>query len=247
MAVNLVEVFTSIQGEGPYTGVRQVFIRFSGCNLSCCYCDTDFSLRPYFRVETNPGQGDFISLSNPVETDTVAAIIKGNVSATAVHSISVTGGEPLLHTEFIKRLGTILKEWGFRIYLETNGTLPENLVKVMPVIDIISMDIKLPETSGYDNLWDRHAEFLQRGSEKEIFVKVVVSSETKKSTLLKTCNLIKEVNQDIPLIIQPVTSYEGLQVKSLCVKELMKMQKMALHYISDVRVIPQMHKIMGQL
>nr|WP_269438052.1 7-carboxy-7-deazaguanine synthase QueE [Phosphitispora fastidiosa] len=243
----MVEVFTSIQGEGPYTGVRQVFIRLSGCNLSCRYCDTDCAFGQYFRVETSPGSGRFTSLPNPAETDTVAGIITDAVSAAAVHSISLTGGEPLLQPEFISQLGSVLKAEGFRIYLETNGTLPEELAEVMPVIDIISMDIKLPDTSGYDDLWDRHAEFLKKSAEKEVFVKVVVSSETKDSVLIKTCNLIREVDHRIPLIIQPVTPHQGLPVRPMSIVALMELQEKALQYISDVRVIPQVHKFMGQL
>ncbi len=247
MAANLVEVFTSIQGEGPYTGVRQVFVRFSGCNLSCRYCDTVHIPGPSFRFEKCPGKRNFTSLPNPAETDTVARIITGAVSAATVHSVSLTGGEPLLQADFIGKLSKVLRAGGFRIYLESNGTLPESLAEVMPVLDIISMDIKLPDTSGYDDLWDRHAEFLKTGSEKEIFVKVVVSSGTTETALIRTCNLIKEVDSNIPLIIQPVTPHPGLPVRPPCVETLADMQEKALHYISDVRVIPQVHKFMGQL
>jgi len=44
-AANLSEIFSSIQGEGPYIGCKQIFIRFSDCNLDCDYCDTDFNLK----------------------------------------------------------------------------------------------------------------------------------------------------------------------------------------------------------
>jgi len=56
---NILEIFSSIQGEGIYIGYRQLFIRFSGCNLGCKYCDTDFSESEICKIEICPGSGNF--------------------------------------------------------------------------------------------------------------------------------------------------------------------------------------------
>ena len=82
--VKIKEIFASIQGEGPYVGYKQLFIRFCGCNLKCNYCDTDFS-----------AESDCMEFS---ATELAQEVNK----YTDVHSISLTGGEPLLSVEFLK-------------------------------------------------------------------------------------------------------------------------------------------------
>ena len=78
------EIFESIQGEGPYIGVNQLFIRFSSCNLHCEYCDTDFKtdLKEY-NIE------DLLCEINKYEN---------------IHSVSLTGGEPLIESDFLYEL-----------------------------------------------------------------------------------------------------------------------------------------------
>ncbi len=89
MKTHVNEVFSSIQGEGILIGRRQVFVRFSGCNLDCNYCDTSKSRDPLL--------GDLIS--------TEELLFKINKLITPdFHSISLTGGEPLLHSDFIKEI-----------------------------------------------------------------------------------------------------------------------------------------------
>ena len=79
--VKIKEIFASIQGEGPYVGYKQLFVRFCNCNLKCNYCDTEFM----------DGK-DY----NPCElADEVNKF-------SDVHSVSLTGGEPLLQIEFLK-------------------------------------------------------------------------------------------------------------------------------------------------
>ena len=143
---NIIEIFSSIQGEGPYIGCRQIFIRFAGCNLKCDYCDTPFDKQEFCNLEVicSPSENEqFKKLKNPVS---VVQLIReiSDLNEILHHSISLTGGEPLLHRAFLKEFLTEFKNLfpKIKIYLETNGTLIDELVLIMENIDIISMDIK---------------------------------------------------------------------------------------------------------
>ncbi len=243
---NLVEVFSSTQGEGMFLGVRQVFLRFAGCNLSCPYCDTVSEPAPAFRVEPSPGTGKFDYYPNPAQPEEVSGLIR-KFNLRKCHSISLTGGEPLLHVEFIERLVTLLKDQGLRFYLETNGTLPAQLARLLAVIDIIGMDFKLPSSAKCREMWKVHRDFLQIGSAKEIFVKIVVTGETSEAEIIKTCRIISGVNAKIPLIIQPVTPHQKFKGENPPAAVIMRWQELALDYLQDVRVVPQTHKFLGYL
>lgn len=244
MDTNLIEVFSSTQGEGPYLGFRQVFLRFAGCNLACAYCDTAHDPTSHFRMETVPGSAEFTYFQNPGTVHQLAELI---IAYESVHSISLTGGEPLLHTDFISSLIEALNNPKYKIYLETNGSLPKELRKLISAVDIISMDMKIPSTSECGDMWAIHREFLKIGSQKEIFIKIVVSSATSEEEIIKTCNIIKEVDPGIPLILQPVTPSPGFAGCNPSVKQLLDQQSLAMKYIRDVRVIPQTQKFTGQL
>src|SRR6185369_17776099 len=139
------EIFSSTQGEGRLAGRRQVFIRLTDCNLDCKYCDTELEKTATCGVETKPGSAVFNHLPLPVSLQTVLGILTDWLAALpgAHHSVSITGGEPLLHAD-------ILSAWLPKIrmllpvHLETNGTLHIALKEVVQYIDFISMDMKLP-------------------------------------------------------------------------------------------------------
>src|SRR3990172_5826190 len=141
----LAEVFSSIQGEGLLVGVRQVFVRLAGCNLSCRYCDPPESrVAPFFcRVERSPGRVDFHELSNPVELDDLLKFIR-QLNRVKHHSVSLTGGEPLCQPEFVSQLIQGVHQVGLPAYLETNGSLAEPLASLEVAPDYVAMDIKLP-------------------------------------------------------------------------------------------------------
>lgn len=240
--VGLVEVFSSIQGEGLYVGCRQVFVRLAGCNLSCRYCDTfsSHSIAHYAQVETNPGQRQFALVKNPVAISVLAQRIN-QFLVSPHHSVSLTGGEPLCQWQAIAALAPMLQG---KIYLETNGTLYSELEQILPHIDIISMDIKLPSAGGRA-YWDEHRRFLQVASAKEVFVKVVITAETNDNEFDQAIDLVRTIGECIPVILQPVSPNE--HCGALDPATMLRLQERALQSIKDIRVIPQTHKFMGQL
>src|SRR5580704_6250260 len=84
----ILEIFHSIQGEGKYVGVPQVFVRLFECNMHCVWCDTPASI--------GDGKREYKDLS----LDAVLAQV--NAIYDNAHSVSITGGEPLLQDEFLK-------------------------------------------------------------------------------------------------------------------------------------------------
>ncbi|MGB9588602.1 MAG: 7-carboxy-7-deazaguanine synthase QueE, partial [Armatimonadota bacterium] len=172
------EVYSGIQGEGLLVGERQIFIRLAGCNLSCSYCDTPHAriASDRCRVEQTPGLRDFVAVSNPLAAEDVAAfVMRLNASRTLHHSVALTGGEPLVQAEFASLIARSLKRNGIRVFLETNGSLPDSLPKILPFLDYISMDIKLPSATGGPCLLDVHETFLRQAGNIETCVKMVVT------------------------------------------------------------------------
>lgn len=241
-AGQLIEVFTSVQGEGPYVGFRQLFVRLAGCNLDCAYCDTRFQAVPHCRFETVAGTGRFEPLANPVSAQDLA----GRIAALPLeeyHSVSFTGGEPLLQHRFLREVLTVLRPRP-RIYLETNGTLVAELENVISLCDIVAMDIKLPSVSGRP-LPETHAPFLKVAAKREVFVKTVVSDQTTSAEMRRAVGLIHSIDDRIPLIIQPVT-VNG-RPGPVSGTRLLELQHLALEQLTNVRVIPQTHHITGVL
>jgi len=105
------EIFSSIQGEGVSMGVPSVFVRLSGCNLHCAWCDTKYT---WDWTQYDP-QREIIVLN--------ADDIARRVSAAGIHNVVITGGEPLLQQRSLGLLGSLLKDQHHRIEVETNGTI----------------------------------------------------------------------------------------------------------------------------
>ncbi len=241
------EIFSSIQGEGYLAGRRQIFIRLTDCNLDCKYCDTDHAKSEFCRVETKPGAAAFRLLNQPLAVGQIHGIIADWLAALpgAHHSISITGGEPLLSADLLKSWLPDLRGL-LPIHLETNGTMYIALEQVIQHVDYISMDMKLPSTSGCtENLWDLHRLFLQTAHARDVSVKIVVGDETDLGEIDQTCNIIEAVDSTIPLFIQPITLADGLI--GIKAGHLMRLQELASSMLPDVRVIPQMHKLLGAL
>ena len=239
----LIEIFSSYQGEGPYVGQPMTFLRFQDCALSCRYCDTpaSFEKHPQFRVESPPRSQRFELHPNPIDGPALSRLLDSFEDP----FLSLTGGEPLQHADF-------LREWlpglgsRFRILLETNGVLPAALTKVLPWIDIVSMDLKLPSVTGMRSYWREHAEFLRLARGKEIYVKLVVTQPTDLEEWLEAVALVEAEAPEAPFILQPVTPYGSVreEIHPGHLRELFDLSKGRLH---DVRVIPQVHPRLGIL
>ncbi len=244
------EIFQSIQGEGIHLGNRQVFVRFSGCNLSCYYCDTETTAKvndsKYQKTEETPCLLKFDDgikkIPNPVTLeDAVNAVNTLAHKKDLFHSVSFTGGEPLLQVDFMK---SMFKDIKLKKYLETNGTLPDHLNEIINEIDYIAMDFKLPSATKCAPYFTEHKKFLEIAAYKEVFVKAVFSSETKVMEIDEMVTIIADIDKTIPLVLQPVSSHKG--AKYTATKEQMIVfQSLAKRKLDKVLVIPQTHKMMG--
>ena len=236
----MIEIFSSVQGEGKYLGCRQIFVRFSGCNLNCAYCDTNFLRADFCKVETAAGSMKFRDEKNPLNAAQVAEIIKNFSKEVPTQAVSFTGGEPLLHWRFIGEVASLIKDLDVKIFLETNGTLFNEFERVSGAIDIVSMDIKLGQ-----NLFDVHEKFLRAAQSKDLYVKIVVTGETTREEFLSAVDLIANVDARILLIVQPVTPVKGICAASA--EKILSLQAAALRRLKDVRIIPQTHRFMNLL
>ncbi|MFA4858077.1 MAG: 7-carboxy-7-deazaguanine synthase QueE [Candidatus Margulisiibacteriota bacterium] len=244
----LFEIFDSIQGEGTYLGVRQLFIRFCGCNLSCAYCDTQLAeLSPRYKVEQTAGLGDFKQFNNPISASQLLQIIADKLGKKPIqHSISLTGGEPLLQVNFLKTFLPEVRKFGLPIYLETNGVLPDHLGEIIDLVDLVALDYKLPSATGLSDYALEHKKSLQIALAKEVFVKVVFTKDARPLEIDAVAKLIAAINPEICLVLQPATPHGT--IKHWPTAELMlALYAVARRSLKNVRLIPQVHKIMKVL
>lgn len=218
--VKIKEIFSSIQGEGPYVGYKQLFIRFCNCNLKCNYCDTEFS-----------SNDNFYEYNACELTDKIKEYKN-------IHSISLTGGEPLLSIEFLKEF--LPKVTGYKIYLETNATLADKFAEVKPFINIVSADIKLESSTGIKNSYKFHDKFFESCKGVETFAKIVFNKNITDEEIENCVNLGKKYN--IELILQPemLKNYEVSISNNFAQTILDRF----LEKYSKVRLIPQVHKFL---
>ncbi len=240
----LIEIFSSIQGEGPLVGFRQIFIRVSGCNLDCHYCDTDFQPSSLCKVEAIPGSGETELWSNPVNLDRVAAQIDQFTDRHPGlhHSISITGGEPLASVVLLENWLPRLKK-KLPIHLETNGTLPMQLARVIHDIDLISMDFKLASVCKVATSWEVHRKFLQTAGNKLLCAKLVVSNSSTIEEVEQAARIMQESASVADLILQPAT----IAGQTVSARHLFSLQECAARIVPSVRIIPQTHRWLGLL
>jgi len=222
------ELFFSVQGEGIFIGYPQIFIRFAGCNLSCRYCDLP----------------EKYLLKNVAETALIEQIAAIRKKEGNVHSVSLTGGEPLLQTDFLTAFLPLLKQKKNPVYLETNGTLPAELKKIGKYLDFIAMDLKIPSATGQAAQWYAHRHFLEecRRLSGKTFVKVVVTDKTDSGEINYGAKLVRKINAEIPLVIQPALNRNGRPEVSG--QKLTHLFQTAFKVLPTARLIPPVHQFL---
>jgi organic radical activating enzyme len=226
MNAKILEIFSSIQGEGPYAGIRQIFVRFFECNMHCVWCDTPHSI------------GDTSRRYQEYSLEQLLREIDRHDRHCS--SVSLTGGEPLLQKDFIKILAPELRRRNKTIYLETNGVLPSELQAVIDDVDIVAMDIKLPSSTKCRAFWKEHDKFIRVALRKNFFIKTVVSGDTDEADIEKAVQLVSRIDPKIMFIIQPNT----FELSNGVMKKCAAFHELALGSLPNARVMPQMHKFM---
>lgn len=144
--LKICEIFYSIQGESSYNGYPCIFVRFSGCNLNCRYCDTKYHIR------------------NPIEK-TIPAVVKEISKYEPCRLVQITGGEPLIQDEIYQLLPKINPT--HNILLETNGSV---LLDKIPEYVHVIVDFKGPSSGEEQSFKLENLHFLKKGKDELKFL-----------------------------------------------------------------------------
>ena len=169
------EIFYSIQGEGRWTGFPNTFIRVTGCNLRCNFCDTKYA---YF-------DGKEMSIKEIVE----------DISKYPCKKVCITGGEPLLQKQITELIDSLIKE-KYYTCVETNGSISlKDIVNKKKLM--ISMDIKCPSSNMHEKMNFDNISLLE---EKDQLKFVIDNREDYKYAK----KIIEDYKPICPIYFQPV-------------------------------------------
>ncbi len=251
----VLEVFPSIQGEGLYAGEPQTFVRLRGCPLRCRYCDTPGSwplagkTARVVLADGSPRREP--SEATPFQVLCWAAEAEGGEPRT----LSLTGGEPLLWPEFVLALAALRGER--RLHLETAGAHADALARVVDHVQHVSLDLKLastldppvdlahggpvPRTAEDWRLVRRRTLGLVRG--RDACGKVVLVESTPLAELTALLDDVAVLAPELPVVLQPATAMGGERPPTG--DELERAVGLALERELTVRVLPQVHRMLG--
>lgn len=215
------KIFFTIQGEGPYSGYPAVFIRLSGCNLACTFCDTDFD--DYEEMFVN-------DIMNVLEkywgSDTTNYNTNNNIDNNITNHntklIVITGGEPFRQN--ITLLCETLIKNKYTVQIETNGTLYRKIPKEVKIVCS-------PKNNG-SGYYKIHENILRN----TIAIKFLISSRN------KNYSTISDVGQsefNIPFYVQPMDEYnEEINIENINIAKQISMKHGAILSL-------QIHKILN--
>ena len=180
--MKLAESFVSINGEGQLSGALALFLRFTGCNLNCDWCDTKWANEkdaPY----------ELASISR------LTNIAKQAIEQYDLHCVTLTGGEPLLQEDIDKLIFSLTK-LGLRVEIETNGAVP--IAPFMkPCRPVFTVDYKLPSSRMEHHMHTDNIPLLRECDT----LKFVCASRT---DLERAAEIIEEYKPLCPVIFSPV-------------------------------------------
>ncbi len=204
LPMRISEIFYSVQGEGILTGVPSVFVRTSGCNLRCSWCDTPYtSWKP---------EGEDLSID---------AIVDQVKAFPAAKHVVITGGEPMIASGIVE-LSQRLHALGLHITFETAGT-----VSTRVACDLMSISPKLANSTPEGIFRDRHEQLRlqpevlkQLTSEYDYQLKFVVANESDLAELQAIAKTVNAPPEKIVLmpegISADVLSERGVWIAELC-------------------------------
>ena len=235
MNARIFEIFTSIEGEGILYGTKTLFVRFAGCPYSCFYCDTL----------------DALPLDSGKEYSITEAcnLIDSNLQDNTF-KVNFTGGEPLIQHEAVSELAKHVKARGLPTYLESACFDSKKFLYVLPSIDFVKIEFKTIDSEFVDQ--QHHPELVRNTLEclqaaveakKTTYIKIVVSSKTEpesfKEILEQIFKIISKENIS-GFIIQPTTS-----LSEPTLEQLLEFYDLVYPYYDEVRVVPQLHKVIS--
>lgn len=233
--VRLSEIFTSVEGEGILYGTKTLFVRLAGCPFSCFYCDTPESL----------------PLDSGTEyTISEAAQLIDDSLQDHTYKVNFTGGDPLIQHEAVSSLAEHTRGKGVLTYLESSCFDSRRFEHVLPHIDIAKIEFKTRDSEfvdaqHYGQLHEQAVKCLALAvsAGRTVYIKIIVSSKTTIQEMSRMASTVFDTvkHNDISgFVIQPVY---GRGAPSL--ELLLAMYDAVRPIYADVRVIPQLHKLIN--
>ena len=238
------EVFASIQGEGRRVGSMQLFVRTLGCNIKCRRCDVQKHLLPNDSFTVKPWLGQRIKrMQNPITAEKLFTEISKAYPLKQFYSVSFTGGEPLLQTDFLYELLPYFKKEDIPIFIETNGTMYKEFEILKPLVTYWSVDLKLSQTWGLntDAIMKKHAKILESLNPENSYIRMTLDTYDDPEFII---NKIKHLDlKKYSLVIQPFTKAPS-HINDWDTNNILEWISLLSPFFLDVRWIPQVHKLL---
>jgi 7-carboxy-7-deazaguanine synthase len=206
--MTITEIFRSIQGEGTRAGLPCIFVRLTGCNLRCTWCDTAYAFHGGEKMSVEEVLARVDELSAAPERENH----NDREHAAKLSLVELTGGEPLLQPEVVS-LSRKLLDAGYQVMIETSG---ERLVSVLPREVIKIVDVKCPDSGEPDTFRMENLDAIGPNDE----VKFVISSRRDfefARDFTREHALASRAHQVIfsPVHADPAGAWPGLSAQSL--------------------------------